>query len=144
MLTKIILRWVLYPTFTDEKQWGTEVEHLTKVTCLVEQDSGFEPMPWAQEPGFWKHPTILSPVLSNSNICCILFWNFSSLILDLCKDMVVFPIISTPESILEPEILWRGEYVKSWSKWESNEVDRFSVLMLSSEEEKNPWWGKGL
>lgn len=41
----------------------------------------------------------------------------------------MFSIISTPGEIivLEPEILWRGEYMKSWSKCKSVKIGKFSV-----------------
>lgn len=54
--------------------------------------------------------------------------------------MVMFLVLSPPGKVivLDPEILWRGEYMKRWSKWGSAEVGEFSVLMLLSEEEKVP------
>lgn len=108
------------PLLEDEKQWGTEVDqsHLTKVTCLVEQGSGFKPMPWVQEPDSESTWSLISPVLSNSNICRVLFLNFSSLILDLCKDMVMFVIISTPGKII---------YFRTWNSvegWVCEELEQ--------------------
>lgn len=90
------------------------------VTWLVEVGSEFEPMFCALQT--WYHS-------SNSNIGFILFWIFPSQNLDLCKDMVMFSIISTPGEriVLEPEILWRSEYMKSWRKWKSVKIGKFSV-----------------
>lgn len=52
--------------------------------------------------------------------------------------MVMFLVLSFLGKVivLDFEILWRGEYMKRWSKWGSVEVGEFLVLMLLFEEEK--------
>lgn len=59
----------------------------------------------------------------------------------------MFSIISTPGEIivLEPEILWRGEYMKNWSKCKSVKIGKFSVASWCLlKEEKTPVEEKGL
>lgn len=127
-----------------EKTEVQRLSSLTRVMWLVAVGSGLNSLGFRVRVLKGLVCTICCPILSYSNLCCILFWNFLSLRFVLCKGVIMFSIIKIPGKILVLVRTWNSMewwVWRVWSKWESTEGSQCWVAAFKGRE--NPWWGRG-
>lgn len=125
--------------FCGWKKLRYRLSSLTRVMWLVAVGSGLNSLGSRVRVLKGLVCTICCPILSYSNLCCVLFWNFLSLRFVLCKGVIMFSIIKIPGKILVLVRTWNSMEWWVWRVGASGKVLKIlSVELLPSKEEKIP------